>query len=322
MLAVLWLSAALSAIAFSVATTVRGEIDRSSTMSDSVRAEYLAAGAVQRGILHVIWGPGERNEDGTPRFYEPGLSSKAMAFPTGMAVVEFIPETARLSLNRGQPADFERLLLALGAAPAQAAEIAAAIEDWRRPAAPDAISPFDAFYATRGPTFRARHASIEETEEMLYVKGMTPELFYGNYRRGADGRLARLGGFRDCVSPWGTVGMFDAFNSEPALLVSVGIPQRAVAEIQRLKSLRPLRREDLQRIQEIAGPEGYRLRTGGNTIYTIRATARLRMADGKLGDVRRTVSATVKFYQDYRRSQKYQILRWDTNSVSGVAEWN
>lgn len=321
LLAVLWLSAALSAIAFSVATTVRGEIDRSSTMSDSIRTQYLASGAVHRGILHIVWGPGARNEDGTPKFWEPGLSGAAMQFPTGQAIVEYIPETARLSLNLASAEDFARLLTVLGANAAQAAEIAAAIVDWRRPAPPGALGPFDTFYSTRVPSFRARHASIEETEEILYVKGMTPELFYGNYRRDAQGRLVRLGGFRDCVSPRGTIGTFDAGTAEPALLMSMGVPEQAITQIMRLRRLRPLRFQDLQAIREIAGPGGGKLRSGGNTIYTIRATARLRAPNGQLGDVRRSVSATVKIYQDYRIDPPYQILRWDANAASEVAQW-
>ena len=41
LLAVLWLSAALAAIAFSVSTTVRAETDRVSTAADGLRASYL-----------------------------------------------------------------------------------------------------------------------------------------------------------------------------------------------------------------------------------------------------------------------------------------
>jgi len=65
LLAVLWLSAALSAIAFTVANTVRAETERTSTAVDSLRAYYLASGAIDRAILYIQWGPGYRNPDGT-----------------------------------------------------------------------------------------------------------------------------------------------------------------------------------------------------------------------------------------------------------------
>jgi type II secretory pathway component PulK len=48
LLAVLWLSAALAAIAFAMSTTVRGETERTSTAVDGLRAYYLAASAFDR----------------------------------------------------------------------------------------------------------------------------------------------------------------------------------------------------------------------------------------------------------------------------------
>ena len=55
LLAVLWLSAALSAIAFSLANTVRGEVERTSTAVDGLKTYYLADAGVERGILYVQW---------------------------------------------------------------------------------------------------------------------------------------------------------------------------------------------------------------------------------------------------------------------------
>ena len=68
MLTVLWLSAALAAIAFSVATTVRSETDRVCSSADGLRAWYLASGSVERAIQWMMWGPKLRNPDGSPRW--------------------------------------------------------------------------------------------------------------------------------------------------------------------------------------------------------------------------------------------------------------
>ena len=90
LLAVLWLTAALSAIAFSVANTVRAETERTSTAVDSVRAYYLATGAINRAILRIEWGPGYRNPDGTSMFGAKGQAPLTMMqfdFPSGSAVV-------------------------------------------------------------------------------------------------------------------------------------------------------------------------------------------------------------------------------------------
>ncbi len=142
LLAVLWLSAALAAIAFSLASTVGGEIERTSTALDGTRAYYLATGALERALLYMQWGPRYSLPDGASRYFSRWTTSLHFAFPAGEAVVEIAPETARLNLNRAVPEDLFRLLSALGASPEQAREITAAIVDWRERAAG---RPFDGF---------------------------------------------------------------------------------------------------------------------------------------------------------------------------------
>ena len=117
LLAVLWLLAALSAIAFSVAGTVRGEMERTSTALDGTRAYYLATGALERALLYMQWGQQYRNPDGSSRYYDPWTRSLRFTFPTGEAVVEIVPETAKLNLNSARPQDLLRLLAALGVHP-------------------------------------------------------------------------------------------------------------------------------------------------------------------------------------------------------------
>src|SRR5450755_3292353 len=50
LLAVLWLTAALSAIAFTVANSVRTETERTTTDVDSLKTYYLATGAVAHSV--------------------------------------------------------------------------------------------------------------------------------------------------------------------------------------------------------------------------------------------------------------------------------
>src|SRR6185436_9341801 len=60
LLAVLWLSLALSAIAFSLASTVHGETERTATGVDGLRSYYLATGALERDILYMQFCKGAR----------------------------------------------------------------------------------------------------------------------------------------------------------------------------------------------------------------------------------------------------------------------
>ncbi len=131
LLAVLWLAAALSAIAFTVATTVRGETERTSTDIDSIRAYYLASGSVERSILWILWGPTQRNKDGSPRYFNPPMPVMHFRYPNGMADVEVIPETSKLNINTSPPLQLMALMAALGVSADRAQMIVAGIVDWR-----------------------------------------------------------------------------------------------------------------------------------------------------------------------------------------------
>jgi general secretion pathway protein K len=299
LLAVLWMSAALAAIAFSLATTVRGETDRTATTVDDLRTYYLATGAIDRAILDM---------QGTWEGFQPGQPRFTFEFPTGSAIVDIIPESAKLGINEIPPPLLLRLLIALGLDEDRAHETTAAILDWRTPLLPTGGSAFDAFYAGQVPSFRARHASFEEIEELLSVKGVSPDLFYGTFVRDTTvdpPRLVARGGLRDCVSIYGGAGTVDVNGAAPAVMLALGIPQDAVNAIVQMRPF--LKAQDFAAFAQ-GNPVFATLRYGGNSIFTLRATARLRLPDGELSDLRRTVSATINF--QVKGDPPVVVMRW------------
>jgi general secretion pathway protein K len=247
------------------------------------------------------------------------MSRLYFVFPSGDAAVEIIPAASRLNLNGANEDDLFRLLLALGAEPAQAKDIAMAIIDWRSPS--QGPSFFDRHYLSMTPSFRARHTSFEEVEEVLLVRGMTPELFYGSYVRDPEGRLVRRSGLRDCVSPYGATSTFDVNTADPALLVSIGINPAAVQQLVARRRMMPFRSmAELEPFRQFAGPAAHRLGIGGVSIYTLRATARHRLENGQLAEGRRSVAATVKYFGPLV-TPPFQILRWHDSAAADSTEW-
>ncbi|HLX44527.1 MAG TPA: hypothetical protein VKR43_13875 [Bryobacteraceae bacterium] len=315
LLAVLWLSAALAAIAFSVASSVRSETNRVASSADGLRAWYLATGSVERAVQWMMWGAEVRNPDGSAR-WEQNLPRLTMSYPSGDAIVELIPESAKMNINTASPDNLMRVVTAVSGDTQRAAQIVAAILDWRGGSGP---SDFDQYYFTIAPTFRSRHASFEEIEELLLVKGMTPELFYGNYIPDAAGRLYASGGLRDCLSVWGGSGPYDINTASPALMEALGIPAAAVTQIVNLRQVQPF--HDTGQVSQL-GIQTPNMGIGGNYIWTLRASARLRRPDGSPSEFVRTASATVKIL-DRRRFflTPVQVLRWydDAWSQSAIA---
>lgn len=312
LLAVLWLTACLAAIAYSVANTVRAETERTATTTDSLRSSYLASGAIERAMLYMFWGPTYRNPDGTPKFYEPGAARLNFQFPSGIATVEIIPESSKININQVGVIELTKLLLNLGAEPDRAQEIAEGVLDWRTPS-PGGLTAFDNYYLQLTPSFRARHASLEEIEELLLVKGVTPELFYGSYVRDPQGRLVPRGALRDCLSIYAVPGNVDANAAEPAVLATIGINPEVIPALLERRRAAPFRNMgELQSFGQTAGPGFARLRIGGATIFTLRATAQLRLPNGAISDLRRSMSAMVKF-REPGYFPPYEILRWYDN---------
>jgi general secretion pathway protein K len=314
LLTVLWLSACLAAIAFSVSSSVRAETDRVEAGSNGLRAWYLATGAVERGIQWMAWGESFRNPDGTARFWKYNAPRMNMTFPSGNAVVEMIPESAKLNINQASTEDLVKLIGAISGGGDKASEIAAAILDWR--GGSQGPSPNDQYYFSISPTFRARHASFEEIEELLFVRGMTPELFYGNFVADSQGALYASGGLRDCLSVWGSMGPFDVNSMSPALMTAIGVPPGAVAAIVEHRNATPFK--DVNEVASFGAPTG-RMGVGGNFIWTLRASARLKRPDGSPSEVVRTASATVKLVDRKRFNIPVHILRWYDDAWSQSA---
>ena len=254
-----------------------------------------------------MWGRQYFTEDGRPIYYVQGNPSMDLAFPAADVHVDIVPEASKLSLNGSRPEDLLRVLMALGVPEDRATEIAAAIADWRSPVDPLRPSPFDAFYLSQSPSFRARHSSFLENEELLQVKGVTPDLYYGS-------SLDRPHGLRDCVSVFGSGGSVDINTAQPETLEAVGLTPEDTAAIVKIRTDHPiLDPRELTAIAQSLGPAGSRLRIGGQTIFTLRATARLKRPDGKLSDLRRTVAALVKFNfpgNPQRKPTGFEIVRW------------
>jgi general secretion pathway protein K len=310
LLAVLWLSAALAAIAFSLSTTVRGETERASTAVDGLRAYYLASGAIERASLELAWTLTNPNQRKIPR----GSAAVDYSFPSGVAHVEIIPEAAKLDVNKVLPEELYRLVVALGIEPQRAQEITLGIADWRSPLSQGA-SPADGYYLSLTPSFRARHASIQEIEELLLVRGVTPDIFYGTYIPVPDGELgggqhlvARTG-LADCLSVFGSVERVDANTAAPAVLAAIGLAPFAIDALVEHRRVAPFTQQQLVEFLQSVGVATNRLRVEGRSIVTLRATARLRLSNGQLSDLRRTVGAQVK-YMPAGYDSPIHILRW------------
>ena len=308
LLAVLWMSAALAAIVFSVSSTVRGETERASTSVDGLRSYYLAVGGIERASMELLWSV-KAPPDAKP--IPAGSTYIDYQFPSGVVRVEFLPETGKLNVNSVTPEMLYNLDMALGMDPDRARAVALAIDDWRRPS-PNANLLNPESFAGR-PTFRVPHASIQEIEELLQVQGITPDIFYGTYVPAPEGssgpRLLARPGLIDCLSVFGSKDRVDVNTAQPAVLSATGLTPNVVNAIVEQRRVAPFTGKSLGDFIQAMQVPGAMLRVEGNSIVTMRASARLRTSSGQYSDLLRTVAAQVK-YMPPGYDAPIHILRW------------
>lgn len=287
MILVLWLTAALALIGFSVAATVREETARTGNSIEIARAEFLARGAIERTLWYLKSPPYDPDR---PPVFEPGQQRVYYRFPGGDVLVELLPESGKLNINGARLEQILALLLRAGVPPEPAQRFVASLS-----------------------TFRAGNASIVRNEDLFLLPGVTPNLYYGALDRLPGAGLRVRPGLRDLLSPYGATETFDANGAPPAVLEVAGVPAPIAAQIAGLRQRAQIRYEDLQRL----GLEKI-LRAGPDLAYTMKATARPRRADGGLSDFRRTLAALIVYRPAFGGGNEPKLERWDESSTTEV----
>jgi general secretion pathway protein K len=321
LISVLWLTAALSAIAFSVGALVRGEIERATNSSEGTRAYFLARGAMERLMYEIERTSPAASATGPA----PGALTNRLGhidryqFGDGDVVVEIVAESGKVNINSAPPEHIQIVLAELGLPLDRAAALTAAIVDWRgNPALGQApmATEFDQVYLQRQPSFRPARASFQEIEDLLLVHGVTPELFYGGYRIAPNGAFVPRPGLRDCFSAYrgGEISV-DVMSATAPVLASYGIPREAaeafVAERQLTDAFAPERLMAFLApaavfTERTGGAFGMLQITGGRAMYTLRAT-------GRVNGTIRSIAALIQL--GARQGRPFDIVRWEDQAL-------
>jgi general secretion pathway protein K len=169
---VLWLIALLAALIGAFAMTARTEYLQGRTLGSGAVAAQAARAGLEYAATRVSL-PDTRLQwlpDGRPYRWR---------FADADIEVRIIDESGKLDLNAAEAPSLAALMRAVGAEPAQADAIAAAIVDWRDA---DDLTQVqggaeDPQYAAAGLAWGAKDAPFETVAEVEQVLGMTPALF-------------------------------------------------------------------------------------------------------------------------------------------------
>jgi len=194
LLAVTLVLALLGVVVSELAFSMRLQAAMVRSYKDAVLARQLAEAGIQQGIREVLSDATVQglDEDGQVVFYRvaqtgakpqglPQLPRSQVQLGPGGFSYRITDEEARLNLNSGQRAPLDRLLTLLGLEKEQRDVITDSIDDWRDPNDTHRMNGAESDYYLQLPVpYLARNSNLQDVAELLQIKGITPELYYGH----------------------------------------------------------------------------------------------------------------------------------------------
>jgi general secretion pathway protein K len=208
---------------------------------EATQAYALAEGGVQAAILEIAYAPPLEQQD-KPRLWKKGQRLVRVPYEQGEALVEIVNETGKLDLNVAGREQLTRLFEARGLEAAAAAQLAAAIDHWRSPAGSDdrESEALEQYYRDAG--YRPAHSPFGSVEEVLRVRGMSRDVFYGTAEFSREtGIQYKYGVGQDLTIYSGSAAVNVNYASEAVLLSAPGVDENLAEPIVRERTSQPFK---------------------------------------------------------------------------------
>ncbi|MDO8477786.1 MAG: type II secretion system protein GspK [Candidatus Rokubacteria bacterium] len=244
LLAVMLVLALLAVVVTELAVSMRLEASMVRSYKDGIVATHLAEGAVQQAIREIL-GPGgvqALDEDGTLVFFLapdgsglpvklPKLPRERVALGTGEFSYRIMDEESRINLNSAPPDRVDRLLAAIGVDKQARDIINDSLQDWKDADELHRLNGAESedFYLKLPVPYRARNGALQDTAELLQIRGVTREIYTG--AKGQPGLVDLV-----TVAGRGTVNI----NTAPGpVLKTLGLSDAEVGDITQTRTRQP-----------------------------------------------------------------------------------
>jgi general secretion pathway protein K len=182
---VLWIFIFLFVVAFEFSASVREEGMAVHRYSQGAEGYYLALAGFEQELYRLVRGP-TTDEEG--RTENPGARLAEVAdgtwreerFGEGSYRIRVVDEGGKINLNRADEGTLRRIFINLGVEGSAADVLVDSILDWRDPDDLHHLNGAESdYYLSLSPPYTARNGPFDTVEDLLWVKGITPQLFYG-----------------------------------------------------------------------------------------------------------------------------------------------
>jgi len=243
LIAVLLVLALLAVVVTEFAFSARLEASMVRAYRDGVQARHLAEAGVQQAIREILSQSqvAALDEDGQLVFYRalpgqttparlPTLPRSRVALGPGQFSYRISDEAARISVNGTGPDRLDRLLAALEVEQPQRDIIKDSLQDWRDVNELHRVHGAESDFYLRLPgPYRSRNGNLQDTSELLQIRGVTRELYVG-----VDGRP----GLGDLVTALGVTAV-NLNTAGPLVLKALGLSEAEIADVVRARVRAP-----------------------------------------------------------------------------------
>jgi general secretion pathway protein K len=316
LIAILWIFVALALIAlsFSKESFVEAAAARNSQALE--KSYYVARAGIAAAIYQII------QQRSTPPTQQLELQETLNPVDTGNITgsfgggiyrVNIQDESGKINLNNAPEEQIRKLMEASGIDKHDSDIITDSILDWRDSDLLHRMNGAeDDYYETLNPPYKTKNGRFDTLEELLLVKGITPEYFYGYPEKSPKGDLIYKFGLSRCLTVYSNYSNSPQINVNfaplPVLISISGMTPEAAQLIYERRLAKPFKnvQEITREIPVTLGATTLQfLATNQTGLFTLTASA-----GAENSKVRRVLRTVISLDAGETR---YRTLYWNEN---------
>jgi general secretion pathway protein K len=314
LIALLWILVALSVIALSFSKESVVEVGAARNTRDLERSYFVARAGIASATYKLI------QKRFLPRLQQLELADSpdpldlgldAGKFGGGEYTVRIQDESGKINLNFSSEDQLRRVIEATGIPKNDGDIIVDSILDWRDVDTAHRINGAeDDYYQSLDHPYQAKDGRMDTIEELLLIRGVTSDYFFGHPEKTQDGSIIYRYGLARCFTIYSTTNRINVnFAPLPVLMSVPGLTPQAAELIYERRKTKPFANvaEIVQTLPVTLEPSAIALLATDQTgVYSLSASAH--MDNSK---VQRVIRAVISL--DPREKNQYRALYWNEN---------
>ena len=243
---VLWIITILTVVVLEFSFAMRTEVNIAKNFKEEVELYAIAQGGVQQAIAELILNNDPRVQQlrKTMKTDDVSLEKKAwvpdgrpytLQFDRGECEIRIMSEAGKININTISEMSLRKLIGNLGLEVEKRDVVVDSILDWRDPDDFVRINGAENdYYQSLKEPYRCKNANLDSIEELLLVRGVTPDLFYGKKGTKAGEGEAKASdiGLKDTFSVYAIGEQVDINSASlPVLRGVLGLPSEVAKAI-------------------------------------------------------------------------------------------